>query len=206
MHQRYQYPYIPSKLTSTRFNQAWCNRDVRRLSRRKIQLIRKLYNQTAIWLEPLQRYKKVTQHPGPNMHVGRPTTTSSEIRLESLALTAKKLHTYIKGKKCDWYGVSPLKKDGVIYSDPTDQVEILNSQFANASTRVDCTSLPQMGPNLSKSVPLHPLIVQEKGVKKLLDNQNPPPPLQQSKWSRPDYAQIPKENGAFYHTSSNTHI
>ena len=26
-----------------------------------------------------KRYKKVTQQPGPNMHVGRPTTTSSEI-------------------------------------------------------------------------------------------------------------------------------
>ena len=27
--------HVPSNLTSTRFSQAWCNRDVRRLSRRK---------------------------------------------------------------------------------------------------------------------------------------------------------------------------
>ena len=80
----------------------------------------------------------------------------------------KKLYTYIKSKKCDGSGVSPLKKDGVTYSDPADQAEMLNSQFAEAFTKEDSNFMPQMGPSLSNTAP--PLIIQEKGVKKLLDS------------------------------------
>ena len=77
---------------------------------------------------------------------------------------------YIKSKKCDGSGVSPLKKDGVTYSGPSDQAEMLNSQFAEAFTKEDCNFMPQLGPSLSNTAP--PLIIQDKGVKKLLDSQN----------------------------------
>ena len=58
----------------------------------------------------------------------------------------------------------------VIYSDPADQAEMLNSQFTEAFTKEDCNFMPQMGPGFSNTAPL---IIQEKGVKKLLDSQNP---------------------------------
>ena len=57
------------------------------------------------------------------------------------------------------------------YSDPADQAEMLNSQFAEAFTKEDCNFMPQIGPSLSNTAP--PLIIQEKGVKKLLDSQDP---------------------------------
>ena len=97
------------------------------------------------------RYKKIqkdTHHACQNAHddfisnmVGEPGTNS------------KKLYTYIKSKKCDGSGVSPLKKDGVTYSDPADQAEMLNSQFAEAFTKEDCNFMPQMGPSLSNTAP-----------------------------------------------------
>ena len=52
-----------------------------------------------------------------------------------------KLFAYIKDMKC----VTPLKKDGINYSEPIDQVEILNEQFVSAFTKEDCTSIPTMG-------------------------------------------------------------
>ena len=73
--------------------------------------------------------------------------------------------------KCDGSGVSSLKKDGLNYSDPADQVEILNQQFVSSFTRGDCISFPQMGPGLQKTTP--PITIQENGVKKLLEGLNP---------------------------------
>ena len=57
----------------------------------------------------------------------------------------KKPFAYIKDMKCDSSDVAPLKKDGINYSEPTDQVEILNEQFASAFTKEDCTSTPTHG-------------------------------------------------------------
>ena len=73
--------------------------------------------------------------------------------------------------KSDGSGVSSLKKDGLNYSDPADQVEILNQQFVNSFTREDCTSFPQMGPGLQKTAA--PITIQENGVKKLFEGLNP---------------------------------
>ena len=87
--------HVPSKLTSTRFNQAWCNRDVRRLSRRKKRAYKtaRTTKQSSDW----SLYKKIqvdTQHARRKAHddfisnmVGEPGTNS------------KKLYTYIKSKK-----------------------------------------------------------------------------------------------------------
>ena len=44
--------------------------------------------------------------------------------------------------KCDSSGIAPLKKDGINYSEPTDQAEILDEQFVNSFTKEDCTSIP----------------------------------------------------------------
>ena len=73
--------------------------------------------------------------------------------------------------KCAGSGVSLLKKDGVNYSDQAEQDEILNDKFVGSFAKEDCTSLLQMGPGLTKTAP--PLVIQEKGVKKLLDGLNP---------------------------------
>ena len=82
-----------------------------------------------------------------------------------------RLYTYIKGMKCDGSGVSLLKNDGLNYTDPADQVEILNQQFVSSFTREDCTSFPQIGPGLQKTA--LPITIQENGVKKLLEGLNP---------------------------------
>ena len=53
----------------------------------------------------------------------------------------KKLFAYIKDIKCDSSGVAPMKKYDINYSEPTDQVEILNAQFVSAFTKEDCISI-----------------------------------------------------------------
>ena len=41
----------------------------------------------------------------------------------------KKPFAYIKDMKCNSSDLAPLKKDGISYSEPTDQAEILNKQY-----------------------------------------------------------------------------
>ena len=65
----------------------------------------------------------------------------------------KKLFAYNKDMKCDSSGVAPVKKDGINYSELTDQVEILNEQFVSAFTKEDCTSIPTMGNSTVNSAP-----------------------------------------------------
>ena len=54
----------------------------------------------------------------------------------------KKLFVYIKDMKSDSSGVAPLKKDGINYWEPTDQIMILNEQFVSTFTKEDYTSIP----------------------------------------------------------------
>ena len=73
--------------------------------------------------------------------------------------------------KCDSSGVDALKNDGISYSEPTDQFEILNEQFVQALNKEENTSMPNMGTGTSNTAP--PLNIQVNGVKKLLLGQNP---------------------------------
>ena len=156
--------FVPSKMTSTRFSQAWCNRDIRCLSKRKKRAFKKARatKKQSDW----HRYKKSRKKP--SKHVEEPTVTTSASEPGS---NNKKLFAYIKDMKCNSSGVAPLKKDGINYSEPTDQVEILNEQFVSAFTKEDCTSIPTMGNSTVNSAP--PLKIQANGVKKLLLSQIP---------------------------------
>ena len=81
--------------------------------------------------------------------------------------------THIKIK-----AVAPLKKDGISYSELTDQVEILNEQFVSAFTKKDETSMLTSTANTvpplnSSANTVPPLNNQVNGVMRLLLSQNP---------------------------------
>ena len=69
--------------------------------------------------------------------------------------------------KCDSSGVAPLKKDGINYSDPTDQDDTLNVPFLSAFTKEDNIMV------ISTANTASSLSIQINGMKKLLLGQNP---------------------------------
>ena len=73
--------------------------------------------------------------------------------------------------KCDSSGVATLKKDGTNYSEASDKAEILNDQFASVFTKDDCSSMPSSGNSLKSEAP--PLVIQDNGVRKILEGLNP---------------------------------
>jgi hypothetical protein len=84
----------------------------------------------------------------------------------------KQFWSYLKSKKQDSQGVTPLRKDdGFLYSDTETKAEILNDQFHSVYTREDMTSMPEKGQSPYPDMPdIH---IGEAGVLKLLNNMSP---------------------------------
>ncbi len=78
---------------------------------------------------------------------------------------------YVKALRQDNYGVSPLKNNGILYSDNKNKADILNQQFASVFTQEDMSDMPDLGPSP------HPHIldisISVAGVAKLLNSLNP---------------------------------
>ena len=86
-----------------------------------------------------QQYKKLQKAPlqykckkAYNVYVSDIVTSDQNSR---------KLYTFVKGKKCDNSGVSPLKKDDVAHSDLKTKASILNEQFSSVFTEETNTDL-----------------------------------------------------------------
>ena len=84
----------------------------------------------------------------------------------------KRFYSFIKSKKCDGSGVSPLRCEGVLHSSPKDKAEILNTQFRSVFNSDDqAAMLPDLGESHCEAA--SDVVVTENGVLKLLKNLNP---------------------------------
>ena len=157
---------VPTKLTSSRFNQPWINRKVKRLTRRKKRAyMRAKRSGTQDHLDTYKQLQKDTQKEckkSYNAYVND---------LVSSDKNPKKLYTFINGKRCESSGVPLLKKDGVGHSDPKTKARILNEQFSSVFTQEDTSYTPSM--NTTPYPTMGPFRVTEQGVKKLLLNLDP---------------------------------
>ena len=84
----------------------------------------------------------------------------------------KKFWSYIKGKKQESSGVSPLRNsDGVIHSEADVKANILNKQFVSVFTKEDTANISDKGPSPYSS--MTNITIRSKGVEKLLSNLQP---------------------------------
>ena len=79
--------------------------------------------------------------------------------------------TMVKSLWCDQLGVSPLKEDYNLHSDPKTKANILNHQFASVFTLEDNALSPDM--KASSYTALESIHVSCNGVAKLLRNLKP---------------------------------
>ena len=152
---------VPSKMTSTRFSQPWINRKIKRISRRKRRVFVKAKHSCSD--SDSQRYNKFQKEfqyeckKAYNGYVNDIVTSDKN---------SKKLYTFVKGKRCESSGASPLKKDGIAHSDPKTKATILNDQFCGVFTEETTTDLPTMG--RSQYPDMHSFSVDQAGVQKLM--------------------------------------
>jgi hypothetical protein len=157
---------IPSKMTTSRFNQPWINKQVKRLSRRK----KKAYKQANLRgshenLPNFNNLQKDTQREckqAYNTYVNNLVTSDKN---------PKKLYSFISSKRCESSGVSVIKDNGVGHSDPKVKAKILNNQFSSVFTREDLTNTPTMDSYPYPS--MDPFTVTVNGVTKLLSELDP---------------------------------
>ncbi|XP_062578982.1 uncharacterized protein LOC134240892 [Saccostrea cucullata] len=140
--------HVPTKWTSSRFNQPWCNRKIKQLSRQK----RRAYNtyKRSGKDKDRQRYRplqKSTQHECKSAYN---SYVSDMVQEDS---NSKKLYSFIKSKKCDSAGIAPLLSDGNLHGDPETIASLLNQQFSSVFTTEDTSDIPPLGTSSTPSAP-----------------------------------------------------
>ena len=136
--------HVPSKMSSTRFNQPWITRELKRLSRKKQRSFRKAKSTKSKtdW-ERYHRLKKASR----NLCKDTYNNYIKDIVSPDLRSNPKKCWSFIKSKKSDNSGVAPLKnQDGLVYSDSATKANILNNQFSSVFNKnEDTATIPSKG-------------------------------------------------------------
>ena len=159
--------YVPTKKSSTKSHKPWITNSLKRAARKKYRAWRKA---------------KATGKPADEKRANILKKEARRINRQSYQSFIKKsveedsgsknnLYRIIKSKRTDTMGVSPLKRNGLTFSDSKTKANILNDQFCNAFTREDTNNMPQMKDSPHPSMP--DITVSITGVQKLLANLNP---------------------------------
>ena len=160
---------VPSKMTTTRFNQPWITREVKRLSRQKKRCFKKARDsKSSKEQRRYQHLKKATRSACKRAYDDYITNIISP----DCQSNPKKFWSFITSKRTESTGVAPLKaSDGLTYSDPTTKANILNDQFSSVfNSTEDPTTIKELTSPPHTSMPK--IDVNVNGVQKLLAGLN----------------------------------
>ena len=160
---------VPSKFSSTRFNQPWFNTSTKRILRRKSRAFRKARrtNKDRDW----NRFRRLKKEAQLTCRKAYNKFTYDILHSDPGCKRNKKLGALIKSKRCDNTGVAPLKEGGFLHSDPIAKANILNRQFTSVFSTDDGSPLPDL-PDVQHH-PMDDITVCQNGVTKLLRNLKP---------------------------------
>ena len=164
--------FIPSKMSSTRYNVPWLTTSMKRLSRKKKRLYKKAKKshgkqKDTIWA----RYRSCKSTFNKGMKEAKEHFISNIITDAFQDNNTKPFWKFVKSKRSDNTGIPPLKEDGRLYSDSKSKADILNRQFTSVFTREDTSNIPTPTGPPQPSMP--DIEVEVRGVQKLLSNIKP---------------------------------
>ena len=156
--------HVPTKKKTIKYHQPWINNTIKRLARRKQRAWRKAKrtNQPTDW-DRFKTLKKETRRENRKGYQGFVRSLIEE--------NDNNLWRLIKSRKNESVGISPLRKNGIIFSQSKEKANILNSQFSSVFTKEDLDNLPDLGDSPHPSMPDFDISV--NGIEKLLKNINP---------------------------------
>ena len=153
--------FIPYKNSSSRKSLPWLNRSLHRMVRKKARL----YTQAR----KNKNWSKYRQFQKDCKHAFRKAGWDyiNNFLQEGLANNnTKPFWRYVKSKKQDNIGVSPLKQRGQLLNDSKSKAELLLSQFSSVFTRAQSGPLPKVNTWIDSS--LTSITIDTRGVEKLL--------------------------------------
>ena len=114
---------VPSKMSTTRFNQPWITRQLKRLARKKSRSYKKVKqsDEPRDW-QQYKTLKKQMQFDCRKTH----QKYVDDMICGDMANNPNKFWSYIKSKRCDNTGVASLLSHGKLHSDNISKTRLLN--------------------------------------------------------------------------------
>ena len=163
-----QEKHVPTKMTSKRFNQPWFTQECKRTIRKKIRRY-KVFKQTkrqSDW----QIFQEASKSARKTCNNAYHTYIKQNFCDNPNKENNKKFYSFIKAKRSDTIGVSPLvDPTGVTQIDDKKISELLSDQFASVFSHDDGTSPTIHG---EKGAIIDDLTFTANGIIKLLSNLN----------------------------------
>ena len=162
-----QDKHVPSKLTSTRYSQPWFNRDCKQAVRKKTRRYR-VFKRTKLdkdW----ERYKQSAKTARKTCSDAYKNFIRDNVS-ENGDKNKKRFFSFIKSKKSDITGATPLNDGNKTYTKDEDIAELLNKQFTSAFSTDDGKTPEIKG---EKVLPINKLTFTKNGIVKLLKELDP---------------------------------
>ena len=164
---------MPSKVCRNKHSLPWVNRKLKRNMKTKARL-HKQAKKSSKW----DRYRKFQKECKKQFRQAEYKHINSVIQEGLDNNNSKPFWMYVKYKKQDTIGVSPLKQKGNLISDSKGKADILVEQFQSVFTKITDSIMPNMS---NRTIPkMDEIVIDNKGVEKLLSN------LKTSKSTGPD--------------------
>ncbi len=157
--------HVPSKTNRNKNSLPWINSSVKRLLRRKARIYKQA-KKTGNW----RNYRFIQKECKREIRRLEWTYINETITAGLNENNTKPFWKYIKSKKQENIGVSPLKEKGSLCSDSVGKANILIKQFSSVFTRGVCSVLPSLQRPVQENIP--PLIINAQGIYKLLSKLN----------------------------------
>ena len=154
---------VPSKFVKNRSSLPWINKDLEKLVKKKTKLFKKAKS-TGNWKD-YKNHQKVCRNEFRKAENDFVNKTINEGLAEN---NQKPFWRYIKSRKCDNVGVSPLKDKAQLQSEPKKKAEILLNQFKSVFTKDTSNTMPDVKKVIQDSITS--LKVTSKGVENLLSD------------------------------------
>jgi hypothetical protein len=157
---------IPSKTIKSNNNLPWINHKVRKMMKRK----QRLYNQakkTKKW----NNYRQCQKECKKQIRKAEWDYINITINEGLQSNSSKPFWKYIKSKKQDNIGVSPLKQGVQLVTNSKEKAEILIRQFQSVFTKDTSVNMPNTTKQVRNSTPT--LTIREKGSRRSIQESKP---------------------------------
>ena len=159
--------HIPSKTTKSQASKPWITPQLKRMIRRKTRLYKKAKrtNSTSDW-DQFKSFRKEVQKKIRTSY----WSYTNQMLNDPDDKHKKNFWRFIKAKRQDDAGISPLTHNGTTVSDSKGKATILNTQFKSVFTTEQLTDLPSMAESPYPEV--QHIRISEEGVLKQLKQIN----------------------------------
>ena len=158
--------FVPMKKPRRNDEPRWMDNEVKKTIERKKRAWKKMKETNR--LRDIEDYKKAVKEVKKKIK-NKKNSLERKI-MQSRKTCPKSFYAYINSAKKARSKIGPLKKEGTVVSDPKEQAEILNGQYASVFTRDD-GDIDEWNIN-SQQVCLNEVIITEEKVRNAIDKLN----------------------------------